>query len=59
MTPESRNSPLLDNGSLRQVLWRCGFEVTDLVLNALSISTESTKIYVDTRKQQIFSMDTR
>jgi hypothetical protein len=42
MTPESRNSPLLDNGSLTHVLWRCGFVETDLVRNALSMSTGST-----------------
>jgi hypothetical protein len=42
MTPESRNSPLLDNGSLTYVLWRCGFMHTDLVRNAISMSTEST-----------------
>jgi hypothetical protein len=37
MTPESRNSPLLDNGSITHV-WRCGFVETDLVRNALSIN---------------------
>jgi hypothetical protein len=44
MTPKSRNSPLLENGSITRVLWRCGFVQTDLVQNALSMSTESTNI---------------
>jgi hypothetical protein len=42
MTPEIRNSPLLDNDSLTHVLWICGFMETDLIRNALSMSTEST-----------------
>jgi hypothetical protein len=42
MKPESQNSPLIDNGSLTHVLWRCRFMETDLVQNALSKSTEST-----------------
>jgi hypothetical protein len=42
MTPESRNSTLLDNGSLKHILWKCGFVETDLVRNAFSILTEST-----------------
>jgi hypothetical protein len=44
MTPESRNSPLLDD-SLTHILWRCGFVETDLVRNALSMSTESTNYF--------------
>jgi hypothetical protein len=32
---------------------------TDFVRNALSMSTESTKISMDTRKLQTFSMHTR
>jgi hypothetical protein len=42
MKPESRNGSLLNNGSLTHVLCRRGFVETDLVQNALSISTEST-----------------
>jgi hypothetical protein len=45
MTLASRNSPLLDNGSLTLLLWRCGFMETDLVRKALSISTESTNSF--------------
>jgi hypothetical protein len=45
MMPESWNSPLLDNGSLKHVLWTCRFVETDLVRNALSMSTESTNSF--------------
>jgi hypothetical protein len=42
MTPENRNSSLLENGSLTHFLWGCGFVETDLVRNTLFMSTEST-----------------
>jgi hypothetical protein len=42
MASESRNGPLLDNGSLTPVLWRCGFVETDFVRDVLSMPTEST-----------------
>jgi hypothetical protein len=45
MTSESQNSPLLDNSSLTHVPWRCGFVETDLVRDALSMSTESTNSF--------------
>jgi hypothetical protein len=45
ITPESRNNPLLGNGSLTRVLWKFGFVETDLVRNALSMSTESTNMF--------------
>jgi hypothetical protein len=68
MTPESRNSPLLNNGSLKRVsaatdthwhtlVWRSGFMKTDLVRNAFSVLTES-KFSTDTNKQPTFSMKT-
>jgi hypothetical protein len=41
MMSESWNSPLLDNGSLTH-LWIYRFVETDLVRNALSMSTDST-----------------
>jgi hypothetical protein len=56
MKPESQNSPLLDNGSLIHILWRCGFVETELVWNALSISTESTDNFHG-YAQATFSMD--
>jgi hypothetical protein len=42
MTPESRNSPLLDNGSLTYFSMEMRIRGNDLVRNALSMSTEST-----------------
>jgi hypothetical protein len=59
MTPESRNSPLLDNGSLTHVsmeMWIRGDRLgTERTFHVNVINKSST----DTRKHQIFSMDTR
>jgi hypothetical protein len=58
MTPESRNSPLLDNGSLTHVYMEMRIRGDRLGTERVSMSTESTKVYTDTNKQPTFLMKT-
>jgi hypothetical protein len=61
MTPERRNSPLLDNGSLKKihdVSMEMRIRGDRLGTERVSMSTELTNVSRDTNKQSTFSMET-
>jgi hypothetical protein len=59
MMPESQNSPLLDNGSLTHVSMAMRIHGDRLCTEYNFYVSGMNKDSTDTRKQQIFSMDTR